>query len=884
MRSRAAASVAAIFLLSCTERQPSAPQQGATLPPSTAAPATSIQRLLCTGRVDTKVVSCALPKPDVQADLIMGGQGTYVQLTSSNVNYNSGTSIFSFDVTVQNLIPQTLGTNDGVTPDTGGVKVFFSQEPTVLTGTGPISVANPDGQGSFTGTNQDYFAYKGADLGPDNILVQNETSSTKNWQLSVDPGVNSFEFAVYVNTNVRYPNGYVDVSTPSPYLNQTLTQTVTATSRTVVGNAVPGSTITYASTAPAVATVDPSTGQITAVAPGIATINVTSTESTTGSLTVQVCPNLLVGEVYTTSDAAGQNVCFGGGAAAQEYTMIPMNTATTGSLSLTVTGTGIQAVTGPPTPDRIPTQALSARIASGASITPFADESYVSSHVGSPEASGIPPEAFSWLHRRGGIKAVTNAPAPREDDFAPESESDAEGVFAANGAQQRLRWYPTETVQGTVAVDTKDNGSAGFALATTESYAPPTVGDIVQYNTNSACSGSPSVRTGMVRSVSASAVIVSDTANPTGGFTTAQYDSIALEFDTIAYKVVSTNFGQPTDNDNNSRVILFFTRAINELSPPASSTVTQAVFASKDVFGTDDCSNSNGQATVGTEILYMLAPDPTGVVNSNVRTVSFVRGGVVMQAGHELQHLVNGQRRAYVTGASFFETGFLNEALSAAAEELMFYRASGMVPGSNVGPGTNAVSGVQLNSKRVTAYNSYQSQQIGKFRPWLQRPDTSGFMGQGVTTASLSRIGFGGAFLRYSADRRAVADSTFFFALVNSNLEGVPNIQNAIGGASPNDWMRDFEIALYADDNAFTVAPEYRTQSWNYRALYALLFGSYSLLPRPLTNGAASTLAYKAGGASAYYRFGVAATGFAKLTATNPSPIANVRFSWLRTK
>jgi hypothetical protein len=527
--------------------------------------------------------------------------------------------------------------------------------------------------------------------------------------------------------------------------------------------------------------------------------------------------------------------------------------------------------------------APSARIAAGASITPFSDETYASSHVGSPEASGIPPEALSWLHKRGAIKAVTNAPVPREDDFAPESESDAEGVFAANGAPQRLRWYPTETVEGTVAVDKLDNGSAGLALATTAQV--PTVGDLVPYNTNSACSGSPSVRTGMVRSISASAVIVSDTANPPGGFTTAQYDSIALEFDTIAYKVVTTNFGRPTDLDNNGdRVILFFTRAINELSPPASSTVTQAVFASKDVFGTDDCSNSNGQSTVGTEILYMLVPDPTGAVNSNVRTVAFVRGAVVAQAGHELQHLVNGLRRGYVTGASFFEQGFLNEALSTAAEELMFYQASGMVPGSNVGPGTNAVSGVQLNSKRVTAYNAYASQMIGKFRPWLQRPDTSGFMSPTSGTPGLSRFGFGGTFLRYAADRSGVVDSTFFFNLVNSNLEGTANIQNAIGGATPNDWMRDFEIGLYADDNAFTVAPQYQTRSWNFRALYALLFGSYSLQVRPLTNTVPLTVSYKSGGGSAYIRYGVPATGFARVTATSGVSVAPMRFSWVRTK
>jgi hypothetical protein len=63
------------------------------------------------------------------------------------------------------------------------------------------------------------------------------------------------------------------------------------------------------------------------------------------------------------------------------------------------------------------------------------------------------------------------------------------------------------------------------------------------------------------------------------------------------------------------------------------------------------------------------------------------------------------------------------------------------------------------------------------------------------------------------------------------------------------------------------MATQYTTPSWNYRALYALLFGSYSLLPRPLTNNVGLTLSYSNGGGTAYARFGVPTAGFAKVTA-----------------
>src|SRR5688572_9168908 len=44
------------------------------------------------------------------AGIMVGGQNTYVTLASSNITNTAG--VFGFDVTVQNLIPQALGTND----------------------------------------------------------------------------------------------------------------------------------------------------------------------------------------------------------------------------------------------------------------------------------------------------------------------------------------------------------------------------------------------------------------------------------------------------------------------------------------------------------------------------------------------------------------------------------------------------------------------------------------------------------------------------------------------------------------------------------------------------------------------------------------------------
>lgn len=865
----------AILAASCGDRQVLSPG-GAAVPRATgetAHPSTNIQRVSCTGRRGSVVLQCGIPKSKGSRDLIMGGQGVYVTLTSSNVVYDGGVGTLDFDVTVTNLIPQALGTNDGSTPDGTGVNVFFDQVPTVTGGTGSISVANPTGTGTFTGANQPYFQYPGSALGADNILSTNETSDPVHWTFNIDPTVDTFEFGVYVSANVHYPNGYVDIdsSAASGNINQSSTESLSAVSRSAVGNAVPGSTVTFSSSAPAVASVDANTGTITAVAPGISTITASSTESTTGTYTVQVCPNLAVGEAYSTSGADAASICLGGNAGVTEYTVEPLNLSPSSTVSLTITGTGVQAVTGPPSPDRIPASGLRLAALRG-------DESTAT------DAPWLFPGANAKLAaRRAAVydAAIHDAVAPEVEGgpYVPEEvDSAASGVATADGARERLMWYPTETVRGHVAqADARDD--SGLAMMPP---AVPAVGDYVPYNTNTACSGSPSVRTGQVRSVSAHAIIASDTMNPAGGFTTAQYDSIALEFDSIAYAADSVNFGPPTDIDGNGRVILFFTRAMNELSPPASSTITYGQYASKDVFGTDDCNNSNGSASAGAEIIYMLVPDPTGAVNSNVRTVSLVRGNAIRTAGHELEHLTNGFARAYVTGASFFESAWLDEGLASIAEELMFYQtAPGLAPRGNIVLST-LTTGPNA-SRRVAAFNNYANLNFGNMRGWLQRPDTAGIVNGSKT--SLAARGLTWGYLRYAADRVNGSDATFFNNLVRSNLEGLPNIQNAIGGSDPLDWIRDFEIALYADDNAFSVATKYQTPSWNYRSVYGGL-GGFPLLARPLTNNVALPLSYKTGGGSAYARVGVPASSWAKVTLLSGStpPPSTVRLSVLRTK
>src|SRR3989441_9570864 len=164
------------FVSACSDRSvPSGP--GVT-------PAVAGHVLTCQADLPARTVICAAPTTTgaaggaagISADLVLGGQGTYVGLRSSGVSYNSGTQIFQANVTVQNLTALPLGTSDGAAGS--GAKVFFHSGPTVTMGTGTVTVANADNTGNFTGTNQPYFFYN-------EILQPVQVSSARNWQWNV---------------------------------------------------------------------------------------------------------------------------------------------------------------------------------------------------------------------------------------------------------------------------------------------------------------------------------------------------------------------------------------------------------------------------------------------------------------------------------------------------------------------------------------------------------------------------------------------------------------------------------------------------------------------------------------------------------------------------
>lgn len=591
---------------------------------------------------------------------------------------------------------------------------------------------------------------------------------------------------------------------------------LTATPRGPNDVPLEGREVTWTSSAPGIVVVEPALGRtvtLRAVAPGTATITAIS-EGTSATATVTVAApvsascrdpgavlNLAVGQTQTVTGAQASVLCLGGTGA--EYTVVPFfaSPTGTGSMSLEVTATGVQAAAGPPTPSLAP-------------ATPYFSLS--------PLSLSAQEELHTRLRETEIRELTARIPAARE----------------AMAARRAFR----------------------ASLA----YSAPQVGDLLTLNaeSNSACE-TPNNRVGRVAAVTERAIVVADTSNPAGGFTDEDYRQVGIAFDTLVYPVNTLNFGEPTDIDANGRVIIFYTRVVNQLTEPNSESFVGGFFFSRDLFPRtatqrlQACANSNQG-----EIFYMLVPDPEGVVNQNKRSVDFVRQRTVATVAHEFQHLINAGRRLFVNNARGFETVWLNEGLSHISEELTFYRVSQLGPRQNVD-----ITQIRSTEAIRNAFNTYQVSNHGRFNEYLKNPEGNSPYDADDDLATRGAIW---AFLRYAADQRNGQDQPLWFALVNSTTSGLENLRGALG-TDPVPLVRDWSVSNYTDDAVTGVEARFTQPSWNYRSIHAAFTsnsGRYPLRTRPLADGVATAVTLKAG-AAAFLRLGVAASGVAEVRTTS---------------
>jgi hypothetical protein len=603
------------------------------------------------------------------------------------------------------------------------------------------------------------------------------------------------------------------------------------------GNAVvAGTAFTWVTLDPGVAGVS-TAGLVTGLTGGTARIVASAANGVADTALVTVlavaaecsgaAPQLAVGDSITVRGSGASLLCLDGMASGAEYVVMPYygTMQQEATLGVRMEPSGVRAVTGPPLPSLAPSFSVSAAA----------------------------PRGDGGFHTRINERARAHL-----NTLAP-------GVRAA----QRAR-----------------TGGARMALQQTT----PTVGGLLQINvsTKSDNTGNPCVitdyRTGRIEAVSSRAVILSDTANPGGGFTPADYQHIAATFDTLVYPINVQAFGAPHDMDANERVIIFYTRAVNELTPANANYIVGGYFYGRDLFPKTE--NSDFEACPGSnasEMFYMLAPDPSGEVNGNARTTTYVRNSTVGVVGHEFQHLISASRRLYVVPgvgpSAWSEDAFLNEGLSHIAEELLFYHRAQLAPRMNLG-------GSLMDQPRTAdAFNEFQRSNHNRFAQYLQNPDQDSPYDRAFGEEDdLATRGAAWGFLRWAADQRAGNDLALWYDLVNSNEVGLANLEAELG-KNPIDLLRQFSVGLYTDDAVVPNPAPFTHPSWNYRSLYAKVSGGYPLEVSSLVAGTPVTASLVAGGIS-YRRAGVNAGQKASIQVSvdGAAPPASVVVTVVRTK
>ncbi|WP_284351221.1 Ig-like domain-containing protein [Roseisolibacter agri] len=547
--------------------------------------------------------------------------------------------------------------------------------------------------------------------------------------------------------------------------------------------------------------------QVTA---SVAGTSLTTTLGATIAATATACDpatagTLTPGQVMA---PAGTTLCVNGGATGGEFALVAFNAATTprSRSAFVVRPTGIETVSGAPL--RPSANVLDGRRALLAAIGQRPAGAAFGARVREAAARELRPRfgaARGWLASRG-----TAAEGPRR-----------------------------AVIPGNVSV-----------------------GQLVTLNANGdvACSR-PDNRVSRVAAVSNRAIVVADTTNPMGGFTDADYAAIAATFDTLVYAVDVRNFGAPTDIDGNGKVVLYYTAAVNALTPKNSDFYIGGFFTPRDLFPTrgtsaspDACAASNVA-----EMFYLLVPDPGGMINGNRYSKSFVTNVTIATVAHEFEHLINASRRLYVnTSADDYEATWLDEGLAHVAEELVFLARTGLQPRQNLD-----ATMLRSTPPIATAFTEQAIDNFDRLGLFLEGPTRNSPY---ADDDSLATRGATWAFLRYAADQQqATAQETLWQRLVNGTASGLPNL-HAVFGTDVATRFRDWATMLLMDDVPGADA-RFQMLSWNLRSVFAAIDGSgtYPLQTTALVSGSSSTASILAGGA-AYMRFGVGAGRTASLT------------------
>ncbi|HEY0928420.1 MAG TPA: Ig-like domain-containing protein, partial [Gemmatimonas sp.] len=702
-----------------------------------------------------------------------------------------------------------------------------------------------------------------------------------------------------VLTATPIPVASLTVAPTSVLVRPGQTQQLVASPRDSLGTALTERTLTWTSAAPAIATVS-ATGLVTGVAQGSTTITGTADGRTvavpvliapvSGPFVASVSPasaapgtTLTVVGLGLNPSTANNRVTIGGAAATvltatAEQLTVRMPCALSGATTLTVAVTG-----GTSTPVPIAITTARHTLAAGQSVIfGTASESACNELAPTGGAARYLLTVFSAAGTTAGSVDVDvsgnpatsgttalriAAPAarlagPLNMTASAESEHDREHLRHMDRERASYRRLMA-------------SGAHRSAMRTTRARLvdPPVVGEkrTIFFNYNTCNDSTQTMRVRAVY-VGDKAVVWEDTTNAfqsAGSLSMANYyRRLGVIFDRDQYSSIKKYFGDPllrdplTDNDGKLHMI--FTRRVN-------GTGAAAYVAFCDQF-------PRGPGRQGSnfgEYFYSSVPI---TATSNLNSTDSQDGWFYFIARtviHEVKHIASVAARVQNESPNF-DQSWLEEGTARHSEELWARDSLHRVAWkANTGWGTASSNGVfcdfnPSNASCITADTLRRPaygmrRQFNEIRPKLLDPWNWSPFGDGSGQSGSVFYQTVWSLVRYTIDRYASSEASFFQALTNTTLEGTANLA-AVSGVPFERLIGGWGLALYADD--YPDMPggnrDIDFPTWNLRSIYAGLNAdpvwratypnAFPMQPVALPFGTFSTTRLGIrGGAHAYY-------------------------------
>ncbi|UCD25246.1 MAG: IPT/TIG domain-containing protein, partial [Gemmatimonadota bacterium] len=177
--------------------------------------------------------------------------------------------------------------------------------------------------------------------------------------------------------------------------------------------------------------------------------------------------------------------------------------------------------------------------------------------------------------------------------------------------------------------------------------------------------------TTVVRAMGDKSIWLEDVDNPAGGYQQSDFDSFVDRFDNVIYAADVAQFGPPTDDDGNGRIVMVITKEVNRRGSLG--------FTSSCDYAPRSAGNEGSNEG---EVFYGETPDPNGIFGFAFDVEGALLFAPSIQA-HELVHVIQiGQR--FAAGGSF-PAIWIGEGQASMGEEIVGFADEGRAPGQNLG-------------------------------------------------------------------------------------------------------------------------------------------------------------------------------------------------------